>query len=627
MNASHSPGLTRASSISAIVVHHKSYETVVGTVSDLVDAGVDPQAILVVDNSEDPDGAARLRSSIPAAITVLFVPNDGYGAAMNLGVQYFMNSEDGLSEYIVLASHETRIDRGSLDNLVSALMRDEYASVAGPTILSGDSAEPFVWSEGGGISSTGAPYHHGHRRNGPSPLSVEPTPREWLDGAFLLYRAAELRDFPFSDRFFLYMEETDQHLRLQAAGKRILWVPSSTAWQSSNGVPEYHYARNIRLLARRHYSFFSRRIGVPYLLFRRFAVLAIRRREGLPNFLRGIRARLQDDHYDLVIVNPLGGTLAHYQSELVHTAASLGRTFRVISFDEPSISGRSRLAWLWDYVRALRLAASLTGRGSNGVVIVIWPVLGYLDFVLARILAGRSVQIVMHDPEPLVEAVGYNSISRRLAGALGKNVEMIVHSPQAYDVVDRDNRVQRTIERVAHPLFVSDRQLRAARDRGSNPSRVLVLGQFKPDRDIDALIEIARDLKGAYELIVRGRGWPNVDGWNVIDEFVHEAELDEVIRSANVVVIPYKKFFQSGVAIRALENGVPVVGPRDSSLSDLLGADSPLLVPGPGHWARSVKDAISMSSANMRVFGGNLQAASVNEWRSHLSRQSGSMNV
>jgi hypothetical protein len=60
-----------------------------------------------------------------------------------------------------------------------------------------------------------------------------------------------------------------------------------------------------------------------------------------------------------------------------------------------------------------------------------------------------------------------------------------------------------------------------------------------------------------------------------------------------VVLIPYRRFFQSGIAIRCLEREIPVVGPAGSSLEDLYGSDSALLVTHVDDWTRAVEHAIT----------------------------------
>jgi hypothetical protein len=120
-----------------------------------------------------------------------------------------------------------------------------------------------------------------------------------------------------------------------------------------------------------------------------------------------------------------------------------------------------------------------------------------------------------------------------------------------------------------------------------------VLGQYKPARDVDALRRLARNIGPSADLQIHGRGWPEIQGWAVRSDFVPESEMDALISSSSVVLVPYRRFFQSGVAIRCLENGIPVVGPVNTSLDELFGERSPLLVRHPDDWVRAVHRALA----------------------------------
>jgi glycosyltransferase involved in cell wall biosynthesis len=61
-----------------------------------------------------------------------------------------------------------------------------------------------------------------------------------------------------------------------------------------------------------------------------------------------------------------------------------------------------------------------------------------------------------------------------------------------------------------------------------------------------------------------------------------EVEFAEELRRASALLLPYQHYFQSGVAIRAAELGVPVIGHRSPFLADLMGGDYPGFPPDDG---------------------------------------------
>jgi GT2 family glycosyltransferase len=607
----------------AVVVHHRSYDSIAQTVQDLSEQGIKLENILVVDNSEDPERVTELEASLPPAVRVVFTDNRGYGAAVNLAIDVLAR-RDLTSEFVVVATHETRMRPGAVARLVEALIADPSAAVAGPTLVSSEAGGDgeFVWSKGGYLSRFGRfPRHIDHRgkylAGSPPHAAVY---RDWIDGAFAVYRLSDLIRSRFSEDFFLYMEETDLHLRLNRRGRRVVWVPNAVVWQSSGGVPPYYLARNLRLLHSRNQSSW-RKIFLPFELARRVIADAVRRdTNSLRPTLRGLLTRLptvgQTEQFEsgpvIAVVNPLGGALAHYVLALTDTLAASGASVAQYRADEPSVSGEARARWVWRTWCLLWSARGETKQNnSESSVLLVWPVLGYLDVLVLRALGVRATLIV-HDPRPLVRAIGYGRLSRLLASRFSHKVRVMVHSSQAREALEEDTRGF-AVSVVAHPIISP----RAAEAPAVGIPVVRVLGQYKRDRDLDALVDIADRFQGTVSLQIDGRGWPDVRGWEVRSRFVPENELNELIESCAVVVIPYRRFYQSGVALRCLERGTLVVGPKNSNLAEVLGADSPLLASpdGPASWSGAVAAALEMDASFAREAAGRWRERAVNDWR------------
>jgi GT2 family glycosyltransferase len=608
--------------VSAIVVHHRSYDTVPVTVRALLEQGLPADRVLVVDNSEEPASGIRLASSLPPGVEVAHVANRGYGAAVNSGLD-LLNSRGDDARYVLVTSHESRPDESAVARLRTALEDHSSAAVAGPTLVTGHGDERVTWSEGGYLAPvTRRPKHHGFGRPPRAQTDRAPVARRWLDGAFLLYRRADLENFRFSEDYFLYMEETDLHLRLGRAGRDVLWVPDAVAWQSSKGVPAYYFARNLRLLYARNDTAWRRRYVARSLVLRRLAGSVLRGRAAseASALLRGSVVRLPSagppPGHRVVVVNPLGAALHHYQAELVSVMSGLETEVTLLTTAEPSASGRGRVRWLASYVRLLLKAAAMTRRSSRGKVLVLWPALGYLDLSLLRATAGPKSSLVIHDPVPLVTAIGYGVRAGRLGARLGAGVQVILHSETARRALDPAIGKDR-VSVLPHPMLPPARP-----PSGSPPNRkpvVRVLGQFKPDRDLEALSVLAQHFDSDAVLEVHGRGWPHIAGWAVQSLFVGETEMDSLIASSDVVLIPYRRFFQSGIAIRCLEQGVPAVGPAGSSLEDLYGSQSRLLVHDHNGWAAAVVHAAERGRQEASSAAENWRNSAEKAWREWLA--------
>jgi hypothetical protein len=309
---------------------------------------------------------------------------------------------------------------------------------------------------------------------------------------------------------------------------------------------------------------------------------------------------------DVVVVNPLGGALHHYSGTLLQTLAAAGLDATAITVFEPSVSGGSRVKWLLRYAAALLRARNL--RRRDGQILVTWPVLGHLDRVLIRVLSGRQrVMVVMHDPRPLVAAVGYSSILVRLSQVLAPGTKLVVHSKLAEDDL-RSQHLTSTL--LPHPIVPSQK----TRTNTEQPV-VRVLGQWKPDRDTTLLADLVDHLPGVG-LEVIGRGWPAIEGWKVRDEFVTEEELDDLVISSAAVLIPYQRYYQSGIAARALESAVPVVG-RKKELAAMTGDDYPFLVDAPftrESWRSAVEAALISDDGRLETVRSSVASRALRAW-------------
>jgi len=309
---------------------------------------------------------------------------------------------------------------------------------------------------------------------------------------------------------------------------------------------------------------------------------------------------------DVIIVNPLAGALRHYTERLQRILVDSGSSVTVFSVPEPSFSGRSRVAWIREYASALLRARRVRRHGCR--VLVTWPALGHIDRVVAPLLAGRPTTIVMHDPLPLVRAVGYSSVSTRVATLLAPKHSLMVHSELAAE--DLAGRAGPLVQ-LPHPLANL-----ATVPVPSDPPFVRVLGQWKPDRDL-ALLETLAPLLPDARLEIVGRGWPPVAGWAVRDEFVSEDEMDDLINTSSAVLIPYRRYYQSGIAARAIEAAVPVIGTA-RELSSMTGASYPFLLgqdAGALEWSETIRSAIASDTALLEEVRADATAWALDEWK------------
>ena len=264
------------------------------------------------------------------------------------------------------------------------------------------------------------------------------------------------------------------------------------------------------------------------------------------------------------IYNPLHLVLGNFTERLIEVLDHQG----IASIELPSRNGEvhgSKSAKAISFASHLRRARHYAG--DPGPNIVTWPLLGWWEMPLWRHSRNKTF-VIMHDPEPLIYQ---NGLSARAAEISSKLIgpdwpHMVTMSPEAYEVASKyfdSDRIHLLSLPMRSPQFYETMQ---------TGRRVLVLGQYKPARDLDVMATIAPELRAqGWEPTVVGRGWPEIPGWDVVNRFLTESEFHNMLISSAVVLLPYRRYFQSGVAIRALEAGVPVVGRQTGFMTSIFG--------------------------------------------------------
>lgn len=288
----------------------------------------------------------------------------------------------------------------------------------------------------------------------------------------------------------------------------------------------------------------------------------------------------------LRIVNPLPQALGYYATQLEETFQRIGvRVGPTLGHAVERGEGNSALRMAWGSIANL---ASLRG----GPSVQIWPSLGLVE---GRLWSSNDF-VVFHDPVPIRHQHGYGKLAAALARAprsMGAGPTLVAHSVDAADETRKLFPSSR-IELAYLPVCTNPQ---SAAGQGGDPPRVLVAGQYKPTRDVDLLGELGHLLAASgFKPTILGRGWPEISGWSIRSEFVSEEELERQISGAAVLLLPYTRYFQSGIALRALEMGTPIVLARNSFAAHVIGDAPGLFNPGDGAEAvaQTIRDTIAL---------------------------------
>lgn len=122
-----------------------------------------------------------------------------------------------------------------------------------------------------------------------------------------------------------------------------------------------------------------------------------------------------------------------------------------------------------------------------------------------------------------------------------------------------------------------------------SPPRLLIVGRLMHYKGVDTALEAfsrVRAERPECELVIAGRGdlaatvrARDGEGIELINRYITEDEITALLRSARLVLLPYRDASQSGVGLLATGMGIPCVVSRTGALPDLVPlGHSPLVV-------------------------------------------------
>jgi GT2 family glycosyltransferase len=215
-------------SLAIVIVSHNVRDELEACLRSLAsDTSAHRHAIVVVDNGSTDHSAAMVRSSFPEVSVIEAGDNVGFARANNLAIRA------SASEFVLLLNPDTIVPAGTIDRLISALAARPDAAAVAPRLVDAE-GQPEL-SFGWAISPLGelrqkvigALYRRG------AALAVRRVerwtrtsgPREWVSGACLLVRRADLEAVGLLDeRYFMYTEDVDLCVSLRQHGRHVLFV-------------------------------------------------------------------------------------------------------------------------------------------------------------------------------------------------------------------------------------------------------------------------------------------------------------------------------------------------------------------------------------------------------------------
>lgn len=222
-------GLTSiAGALTAVIVNWRTPDLSARAAQALIDDGVAPERVVVVDNGSGDDSAARLLAALPGSVVKTLPGNEGYARASNAGARELPADQ----AYLFVNSDAFVHRPGSVAALLAAL-HDPAVGAATPRLLAEDlTTTPSVYPLSTPLPS--AIRAAGLSRFVPDPLAPRlgahwshdrSRPIDYAIGAVLLVRAAAWEQLGgFDETISMYAEDQDLYWRLKRLGWRSQFV-------------------------------------------------------------------------------------------------------------------------------------------------------------------------------------------------------------------------------------------------------------------------------------------------------------------------------------------------------------------------------------------------------------------
>lgn len=182
--------------------------------------------ILAVDNAST-DGSDAIAESMEGVEIIRNKSNLFFAGGNNAGIR---KAFDSGAAYVVLINNDTVSDAGLITALVSAMVAQPCAGIAGPKIFYHDRPE-VIWSAGGKVDfAKGRVRHRGIRRKDEGRFD-EIAEVDYVTGCCLMFKREVFQAIGGLDEGFpMYFEDTDFCTRARKAGFKVLYVPQGRMW-------------------------------------------------------------------------------------------------------------------------------------------------------------------------------------------------------------------------------------------------------------------------------------------------------------------------------------------------------------------------------------------------------------
>jgi len=226
-----------------VLVNWNNPERTLSTLESIKEIAYDNYRVIVVDNGSDDNSPALIGRAAPE-ITILNNPvNAGFAGGVNPGIRRALELK---ADFIWVLNNDLKVAHESLTEMVNLAVSNPMIGAVGSILVEEENGRRNLIYGGGRVNFlNGLPVHIQQD-------STDHNKFDYLKGASLLLRAEALRQIGFfSEKYFLYWEDTDLCFRLKAAGWKLRVAQKALVYHEGYGSMvfkspswDYHFTRS-----------------------------------------------------------------------------------------------------------------------------------------------------------------------------------------------------------------------------------------------------------------------------------------------------------------------------------------------------------------------------------------------
>jgi glycosyltransferase involved in cell wall biosynthesis len=242
------------------------------------------------------------------------------------------------------------------------------------------------------------------------------------------------------------------------------------------------------------------------------------------------------------------------------------------------------------------IAAASHARGADLVILEWWTAsVAHMYLAILCMMRRRPVVIEFHEVvDPLEQSVGVIRVYSRVMGRLIRRLasKYVVHSEADRELISTQYGIHPArIAVIPHGLYdqypVIEPQEAKMRIGIGEKYCILFFGLLRPYKGVTNLIKafesLPADVRSEMHLLIAGEAWEDHasvtralkskdrEQITIVDRYISDDEISVYFSAADVLVIPYIRASQSGVAHIGMAFGLPIIASKVGGLVESLG--------------------------------------------------------